>query len=110
MLGKLLGGGAHLRNLRRTAVGQFTLDEAGGPDDCELLTVETTVRGLERVDIDTTTAELVGNGRVLPRFDGVSGDGPWSVFGPDGVLLAVYEVFRSDLVKPSVVLPTAHGR
>ena len=28
-LGHLLGGGAHLRNLRRMAVGPFTLDEAG---------------------------------------------------------------------------------
>ena len=43
-LGHLLGGGAHLRNLRRTAVGAFTIDEAAGPDDCELLPVETAVR------------------------------------------------------------------
>ncbi len=53
-LGHLLGGGAHLRNLRRTAVGEFRLDEpgAGPPDDCELLPVDTTVRGLERVEVD----------------------------------------------------------
>ena len=108
-LGSLLGGGAHLRNLRRTAVGEFVLDEAGSPDECELLPVDTTVRGLERVDIDTDTAALVANGRVLPRFDSVAGEGPWSVFGPDGVLLAVYEAFRTDQVKPSVVLPTATG-
>ena len=108
-LGTLLGGGAHLRNLRRTAVGEFRIDEAGAPDECELLAVETTVRGLERVDIDAATAALVGNGRVLPKFEGVTGDGPWSVFGSDGVLLAVYEAFRGDQVKPSVVLPTAVG-
>ncbi len=110
-LGHLLGGGAHLRNLRRTAVGEFRLGEpgAGPPDDCELLPVDTTVRGLERVDIDAETAALVGNGRVLPRFEGVSGDGPWALFGPDGTLLAVYEVFRDEQVKPSVVLPTAVG-
>jgi tRNA pseudouridine55 synthase len=108
-LGTLLGGGAHLRNLRRTAVGEFRIDEAGAPDECELLTVETTVRGLERVDIDAATAALVGNGRVLPKFESVTGDGPWSVFGSDGVLLAVYEAFRGDQVKPSVVLPTAVG-
>jgi tRNA pseudouridine55 synthase len=106
-LGKLLGGGAHLRNLRRTAVGEFTLDEAGSPDECELLPVDTTVRGLERVDIDAETAALVANGRVLPRFERASGDGPWAVFGPEGSLLAVYEAFRAGDVKPSVVLPTA---
>ncbi len=106
-LGALLGGGAHLRNLRRTAVGAFTIDESGTPDDCELLPVDTTVRSLERVDIDADTAALVANGRVLPRFDGV---GPWALFGPDDTLLAVYESFRSAEAKPAVVLPTATGR
>ena len=55
------------------------------------------------------TAVLVGNGRVLPRFEGLTGDGPWALFGPEGTLLAVYEAFRVDQVKPSVVLPTAIG-
>ncbi len=109
-LGTLLGGGAHLRNLRRTAVGMFTLDEAGPPGESELLPVDATVRGLDRVDIDDATASLVGNGRVLPRFAGVLGDGPWAIFGPDHELLAVYEAFRGEQVKPSVVLPTAIGR
>jgi tRNA pseudouridine55 synthase len=105
-LGHLLGGGAHLRNLRRTAVGAFTLDEAAAPDDCELLPVETAVRSLRRVDIEADVAALVANGRVLPRFDG---DGPWAVFAA-GVLLGVYEPFRAAEAKPSVVLPTAIGR
>ncbi len=108
-LGHLLGGGAHLRNLRRTAVGDFTLAEAGPPDECELRPVAATVRSLARVDLDAETAALVANGRVLPRLAAMQGDGPWSVFGPSGVLLAVYETFRHDQVKPSVVLPTAAG-
>lgn len=106
-LGRLLGGGAHLRNLRRTAVGAFGIDEARSPDDCPLLPVDTAVRSLTHVGIDDQTASLVANGRVLPRFDGV---GPWALFGADGVLLAVYEPFRTDEAKPSVVLPTAAGR
>ena len=32
-LGHLLGGGAHLRNLRRTAIGSFTEADAAPPDD-----------------------------------------------------------------------------
>jgi tRNA pseudouridine55 synthase len=103
-LGRLLGGGAHLRNLRRTAVGDFTLAEAGSPDECELLPVETAVRSLPRVEIDDETAALVANGRVLDVFDG---DGPWALFRSDGTLVAVYEPFRERLAKPSVVLPTA---
>lgn len=106
-LGHLLWGGAHLRNLRRTAVGAFTIDEAGSPDDCGLLAVDTAVRSLDRVDVDIDTAALVANGRVLPRFEG---DGPWALFDGAGVLLAVYEAFRSSEAKPSVVLPTARER
>lgn len=106
-LGRLLGGAAHLRNLRRTAVGAFTLAEAAGPDECELLPVATAVRGLPAVHVDDDVAALVANGRVLDRFDG---EGPWAVFDAAERLLAVYEPFRSRAAKPSVVLPTASGR
>jgi tRNA pseudouridine55 synthase len=102
-LGRLLGGGAHLRNLRRTAVGDFTLAEAGPPDECELLPVATAVRTLPRVEIDDATAALVANGRVLGAFDG---DGPWALFRSDGALIAVYEPFRDGAAKPAVVLAT----
>ena len=106
-LGHHLGGGAHLRNLRRTAVGEYTLADAGTPDECELLPVETAVRSLPSVIVDPATRALVANGRVLPRFDG---DGPWALFDEHGTVLAVYEAFRVDEAKPSVVLPTAIGR
>jgi tRNA pseudouridine55 synthase len=105
-LGHLLGGGAHLRNLRRTAVGGFTIDEAAPPDRCELLPVNAAVRGLAAVTADANLARLVANGRVLPRPIG-QGDGPWAVFGPDAALIGVYEAFGDDEAKPSVVLPTA---
>jgi tRNA pseudouridine55 synthase len=102
-LGRLLGGGAHLRNLRRTAVGAFTIDAAGAPDSCTLLPVDTAVRSLTRVMVEPDVAGKVANGRVLTRFDG---PGPWALFDGDGRLLAVYEAFRETEAKPSVVLPT----
>lgn len=101
-LGHLLGGGAHLRNLRRTAVGRFTIGEAAPPDDCVLLPVEDAVRTLDRVDIGGPLVDLVSNGRVLPAWDG---DGPWAVFRPDGTLAAVYERTGSKDAKPMVVVP-----
>jgi tRNA pseudouridine55 synthase len=100
-LGRLLDGGAHLRNLRRTHVGAFTLAEAGSPDQCELLPVAAVVRSLSAVSVDDDVAALVANGRVLDAWDG---DGPWAVFDTSGGLLAVYEAFR-DQAKPAVVLP-----
>jgi tRNA pseudouridine55 synthase len=103
-LGHHLGGGAHLRNLRRTAVGSFTLADAAAPDDCDLRPVETAVASLDRVDVSAETAALIGNGRVLPTW---SGAGPWAVFGPDGALIAVYEAYRPGEAKPAVVLAPA---
>ena len=100
-LGRLLGGGAHLRGLRRTAVGDFTLAEAGPPDTCELLDVAAAVRSLAAVVVDDDTAALVANGRVLDVW---SGPGPWAVFGRHQDLLAVYEPFRGQ-AKPAVVIP-----
>lgn len=101
-LGHLLGGGAHLRNLRRTAVGRFTIGEAAGPDDCELLPVEEAVRTLDRIDMTEQLDDFVANGRVLPAWEG---DGPWALFRPDGTLAAVYERHGSDEAKPMVVVP-----
>jgi tRNA pseudouridine55 synthase len=100
-LGRLLGGGAHLRNLRRTHVGEFTLAEAASPDECVLLPVESAVRALTPVEVDGDIAALIANGRVL---DAWQGEGPWAVFDAAGRLLAVYEAFRDGQAKPAVVL------
>jgi tRNA pseudouridine55 synthase len=103
-LGHLLGGGAHLRDLRRTHVGDFTLAEAAPPEECVLRPVDAAVRTLTRVEIPDDVARLVADGRVLAAWDG---DGPWAVFRRDGTLIAVYERFRGSEAKPAVVLPTA---
>jgi tRNA pseudouridine55 synthase len=106
-LGRLLGGGAHLRNLRRTAVGEFTIDVAGPPDSCTLLPVDAAVRSLAHVVVDPEVAAKVANGGVLARF---GGPGPWALFDGDHRLLAVYEAFRENDAKPSVVLPVVHDQ
>jgi tRNA pseudouridine55 synthase len=100
-LGRLLGGGAHLRNLRRTAVGSFTDDEARPPDECELLPTWLSMRDYQLAVVTDDVAALVGHGRVLPAFDG---EPPWAVISAAGELLAVYEPFGQDMAKPAVVL------
>ena len=110
-LGHLLGGGAHLRHLRRTAVGGYTIADAAPPEECELRPVADAVRGMARIDVGAEVAALIADGRVLPAFDASTSEaGPWAVFGPTGELLAVYEAFRDAQVKPAVVLPTAQRR
>lgn len=103
-LGRLLGGGAHLRHLRRTRVGRFTLADSASIDDAALLPIDTAVQHLARVDVDAATAGLVAHGRVLPAPDG---DGPWALFDPDAELIAVYERFGERDAKPVVVLSAA---
>jgi tRNA pseudouridine55 synthase len=100
-LGRLCGGGAHLRGLRRVAVGGFTVDQAASPDDVELLSLPQAVRDYPAVVVSADVAALVHNGRVLDRF---VGDGPWAVIGPDGDLLAMYEAFGAHQAKPAVVV------
>jgi tRNA pseudouridine55 synthase len=100
-LGRLCGGGAHLRGLRRVAVGGFTVDQAASPDEVELLSLPQAVRDYPAVVVSADVAALVHNGRVLDRF---VGDGPWAVIGPDGDLLAMYEAFGAHQAKPAVVV------
>ncbi len=100
-LGHLLGGGAHLRNLRRTAVGSFAAAESLPPDDCELIPPAAAMRDYESVQVDGQTAAIIATGRVLPQ---PPGDGPWAITDPEGSLIAVYEPFNDGWCKPAVVL------
>ena len=105
-LGRLCGGGAHLRNLRRLAVGSFSSDEAAGPDDVQLLTLPQALRDYPSITLSEDLVVMVRNGRVLARDEcGATGAGPWAVLAPDGELLAMYEAVDHDRVKPAVVLP-----
>jgi len=108
-IGTALGGGAHLRNLRRTSVGPFTLDDAVALEAVSPAVVLPMVEAVRHLASTTVAPDLVGAvavGKVLEAADlGVAGDGPWAVLGPDGSLMAVYEAFRGTTVKPSLVIP-----
>lgn len=110
-LGTALGGGAHLRRLRRTAVGPFGLDEARPLEQVSLLPLTEAFRGAEPVVADDELVAAVRVGKVVPvdRL-GAAGPGPWPVVDAAGALLAVYEAHRDDTAKPSVVLVDAAGR
>lgn len=105
-LGRLLGSGAHLRNLRRTAVEPFDIEEAAPPDECELLPPVEAVRALDKVVVDGPTERAIAVGTVLPR---PTGDGPWAMVADDDRLLAVYERHHPGAAKPAVVIPVVGG-
>jgi tRNA pseudouridine55 synthase len=120
-LGTLMGGGAHLKNLRRTSIGRFAVSDAVAldelsADDSEphsyLRPVLECVRGLTRLDADADVRAAVAVGKVLPAsvFEGY-GPAPWAVVDADDRLIAVYEPFSNekvgaDMARPSIVLIT----
>ncbi len=107
-VGAQLGGGAHLQDLRRTAIGSFTVEDAVPVEDLDpdrLLAPAAAVRDLAGVTVAEDVAADIRHGKVLARERlGVHGDGPWPALGGDGSLLAVYEPHRDGTAKPSVVL------
>ena len=102
-LGSALGGGAHLRRLRRTAVGPFvegvSLEDLG-PE--HVLAPAAAVAHLASVTVDAGVAEAVGYGKVLDVD--WAGEGPWAVLDAGGALLAVYEPYHDGRAKPAVVV------
>jgi tRNA pseudouridine55 synthase len=118
-LGAALGGGAHLRALRRTAIGSFDADEAMALDAVEpggLLAPAEALRDYPAVVVDQTAAVDVSHGRpVVVSADavtvGAAGSAPlpdvWRVLDESGRLLAVYEGPVGQAAKASVVLTPA---
>ena len=107
-IGHALGGGAHLRRLRRTAVGEFSVDAARPVEALDMNAVRRPIdvmRGYARVTVEPAVASDVRHGKVLEAAVlGVDGDGPWAVVDGEGALLAVYEPYEGAHVKPAVVI------
>lgn len=106
-LGRLLGGGAHLRDLRRTSVGAFSITEAASIDDAPLRPTEEAVRALSQYRVSGTEAESLlvaaSTGKVLP-VSTFSGPEPWAAFADDR-LVAVYESFSNERVGTGMARP-----
>ena len=107
-LGSLLGGGAHVRTLRRTAVGPWPVSAAVPLDLLDASHVQppaSCLPWLPALTVSDAVAIDIGHGKVLDMAAlGAAGSGPWRVLGPAGDLLAVYEVHGTGRVKPAVVL------
>ncbi len=104
-IGAALGGGAHLRDLRRTAIGSFSEADAHPIDEAVLLRPAEGLRDYPAVIVSAEAATAVGHGKVLDRpLLGIEGDGPWRVCDDSGALLAMYEPYDDNRAKPAVVL------
>ncbi len=117
-IGTALGGGAHLRNLRRTAVGGFGLADARGLDQLQLLTMREVLRDYPALDTDAAGVVALVQGRQLGAQSVVAratstlvpfgAPSPHAVYGPDGDLVAVVEEVDTGY-KPVVVVAVSGG-
>lgn len=107
-LGTRLGGGAHLRRLRRSAVGTWTVADAVPLDDVgpdRVVPPAAALGDLPSLTVDDDLEVAVGHGQVLDRSRlGATGEGPWPVLDRGGALLAVYAGHGPGRAKPLVVL------
>ena len=110
-LGAALGGGAHLRNLRRTRIGSFTVDGARVVDELTpamVLSPAQALRDLDQVVVTSDVQQHIARGLALDRVPlGVTGDGPWGLVDEGHRLLAVYEATETDRIRPAVVVEAA---
>lgn len=99
-LGNLLGGGAHIRKLRRHGIGPYSLEESCTLAAPVLLPVIDAVRGLEKHVLSADEIDDVLFGRVREAWPG---EGPWAAVDENSELVAVFEKWRDTLAKPTVV-------
>lgn len=116
-IGKRLGCGAYLTELRRTAIGRFSVEAAVTPDALatmgevsarkRLLPPETLVVALPRLVLGEAGAWALCNGQEWP-VEASGGEGERAVFGPDGRFLGVGRVTGGRLAAARL-MHTGHG-
>ncbi len=103
-IGAALGGGAHLRSLRRTAIGRHTEAHAAPLDAATLISLTDGLADYPTLVLDDDTVARVRNGQRLSETM-LAGPGPWVLVDAEGAVVAVHERV-GDKIKPAVVIPS----
>jgi tRNA pseudouridine55 synthase len=104
-IARVLGGRAHLEELRRTRIGSFGLDQALSVDDLDrweasLLPLATAVGPMPRLVVNDAQRLRATHGRTL---EAAGMEGPIAVMDPAGDLIAVY-LAANGVAKAQVVI------
>ncbi len=107
-LGKILKGGAFLSDLRRTHSGSFNISEAVRLNDVTAESLHPVIRlvdSLEKVGVPPELLRVINNGKILNRNElSLETPGPWVFLSSEEKILAVYERYGDERIKPIMVL------
>jgi len=103
-IGAALGGGAHLRSLRRTAIGRHTEAQSALLEEATIISLAEGLADYPFVTLDDDTVARVRNGQRLDE-ETLTGDGPWVLVDETGDVVAVHERVEGGKIKPAVVIP-----
>ena len=118
-LGRLLGCGGYLTELRRTGIGSFRIEQAiplgrlDQPDmnaerrEALLMPVDALVSNLPRIDLSDEAGRCVANGRAVQGATGQSGIARLYAFG--GRFLGLGEATKEGVVVPKRMVSAACG-
>lgn len=109
-LGRMVGAGAHLAELRRTRIGPFSVADAAPPDvvgvgaPCAVAwrPAADVTADLPQIALDPAALTAASHGRAVP----CTAEGPVALIGPDGALVALAEA-GDGLARPRIVLEAA---
>ena len=92
-LGTLLGGGAHLKNLRRTAIGHFKILDGRDHSvaSASVLHTKGLFSHLEDIQVDGQTLKSVQNGNPLSSSEWEKKEGLFLVISKKQEVLALYK-------------------
>ena len=100
------GSLAHVGTLRRTAIGSFNESLASPIDGVRIISMSEGLRDYEKITVNADVGKRIKVGSVMGKEKlGIDiGSGPWPIVDENDELLAVYENYNHDTVKPAVVI------
>ena len=106
-IAQAVGSVAHVGTLRRTAVGSFNESHAKLIDRATMIGLTEGLKDYEMIEVSDKLSDRIKVGSVIKteELSPVDIEGPWAIIDKQQNLLAMYEKFKSGMVKPAVVVP-----
>lgn len=105
-LGNAVGAGAHLKALRRTGAGPFSVEDAIDPESiakANLIPLSTAISPMPILTLSPEQVEHVSHGRKIPNTNGTVAD-VFALADPSGAVFGIGRALGS-MIQPECVIP-----